>query len=98
MSKGEGEDDLASKHEVYTQKIRDDQAFEKEEQWLEECQDMYLQIELWENIFWKAKQVCPVRLNVSRSVEQPEIVSGNKGNEEQRNNEQHDENVTDGHN
>ena len=37
---------LVVKHEEYTQLIQDDEAFEKEEKWLEECEDFYLQMEV----------------------------------------------------
>lgn len=37
---------LFVKHEKYTQMIADDETFEKEEKWLEECQDFYLEMEI----------------------------------------------------
>lgn len=42
----EAYDDLIVKHEKYAQLIEDDEAFEQEEKWLEECQDTYLQMEI----------------------------------------------------
>ena len=39
-------DDLISKHEQYTQLIEDDDAFENEEKWVEECQNIYLHLEM----------------------------------------------------
>ena len=39
-------ENLVVKHEEYTQLIQDDEAFEKEEKWLEECEDFYLQMEV----------------------------------------------------
>ena len=39
-------ENLVVKHEEYTQFIEDDEAFEQEEKWLEECEDFYLQMEI----------------------------------------------------
>ena len=39
-------EDLVVKHEAYTQLIVEDEAFEQEEAWLEECQDFFLEIEM----------------------------------------------------
>ena len=39
-------EDLVIKHEAYTQLIVEDEAFEQEEAWLEECQDFFLEIEM----------------------------------------------------
>lgn len=39
-------ENLVVKHEEYTQLIQDDEAFEAEEKWLEECEDFYLQMEI----------------------------------------------------
>ena len=39
-------EDLVVKHEAYTQRIVEDEAFEQEEAWLEECQDFFLEIEM----------------------------------------------------
>ena len=39
-------EDLVVKHETYTQLIVEDEAFEQEEAWLEECQDFFLEIEM----------------------------------------------------
>ena len=37
--------DLAQKHEKYTEFIEDDAAFETEEKWLEDCQQQFLSLE-----------------------------------------------------
>lgn len=39
-------ENLVVKHEEYTQLILDDEAFEQEEKWLEECEDFYLEMEI----------------------------------------------------
>ena len=39
-------ENLVVKHEEYTQLIQEDEAFEAEEKWLEECEDFYLQMEI----------------------------------------------------
>lgn len=39
-------EDLVVKHEEYTQLTEDDEEFEAEEKWLEECEDFYLQMEI----------------------------------------------------
>ena len=50
-------ENLVVKHEEYTQLIQDDEAFEAEEKWLEECEDFYLQMEIGAKDYSKAKSV-----------------------------------------
>ena len=50
-------ENLVVQHEEYTQLIQDDGAFEQEEQWLEECEDFYLQMEIGAKDYSKTKSV-----------------------------------------
>ena len=48
-------ENLVVKHEEYTILILDDEAFEQEEKWLEECEDFYLQMEIGAKDYSKMK-------------------------------------------
>ena len=48
-------ENLVVKHEEYTQLILDDEAFEQEEKWLEECEDFYLEMEIGAKDYAKMK-------------------------------------------
>ena len=48
---------LVVKQEEYTQLILNDEAFEQEEKWLEECEDVYFQMEIGAKDYSKTKSV-----------------------------------------
>ena len=48
-------ENLVVKHEEYAQLILDDEAFELEEKWLEECEDFYLEMEICAKDYSKMK-------------------------------------------
>ena len=81
----EAYDDLVAKHDENTQKIEDDEAFQNEERWLEESQDMYLQIEKRANDFILKKKNNPRATDesVGGSVQQLEVNFWNIGRETQ---------------
>jgi len=48
-------ENLVVQHEEYTQLIQEDEAFEAEEKWLEECENFYLQMEIGAKNYSKAE-------------------------------------------
>ena len=47
-------ENLVVKHEEYTQLIKDDEVFEAEEKWLEECEDFFLEMEIYAKDYSKS--------------------------------------------
>ena len=79
-------DDLVAKHKEYAQKIEDDETFEVEERWLEDCQVVYTRLEMDTNDYILKNKGMQEALG--GSGEQPEVSSDNNGSEAQPDGEQ----------